>query len=34
MIRFIRGKFYPQMDGTVVIETASGIGFLVTIPAN
>ncbi len=34
MIRFLRGRFYPSTDGTVVIETAGGIGFLVTIPAN
>ena len=34
MIRFIKGKFYPQADGTVVIESASGIGFLMTIAAN
>lgn len=34
MIRFLRGKFYPQIDGTCVIETASGIGFSVTLPAN
>lgn len=34
MIRFIKGKFYPQADGTVVIENASGIGFLMTIAAN
>ena len=34
MIRFIKGKFYPQADGTVVIETNSGIGFSMMIPAN
>ena len=34
MIRFIKGKFYPQTDGTVVVETLSGIGFSMTIPAN
>ena len=34
MIRFIRGKFYPQADGSVVIETSSGIGFCMMIPAN
>ena len=34
MIRFIKGKFYPQSDGTVVIENSSGIGFLMTIAAN
>ncbi|MGN0709951.1 MAG: Holliday junction branch migration protein RuvA [Anaerovoracaceae bacterium] len=34
MIRFLKGKFYPSIDGTSVIETSSGIGFLVTIPSN
>lgn len=34
MIRFIKGIFHPGLTGTVVIETASGIGFEVTIPAN
>lgn len=34
MIRTIEGKFHPQADGTCVIETAGGIGFLVTIAAN
>ena len=34
MIRFIKGKFYPQADGTAVIETSSGIGFSMMIPAN
>lgn len=34
MIRFIKGKFYPQADGSVVIENQSGIGFLMTIAAN
>jgi len=34
MIRFIKGKFYPQTDGTIVIENESGIGFLMTIAAN
>ena len=34
MIRFIKGKFYPQSDGTVVVETSSGIGFSMTIPSN
>ena len=34
MIRFIKGKFYPQADGTVIIESASGGGFSLTIPAN
>ncbi len=34
MIRFIKGKFYPQADGTCVVETESGIGFSMTIPSN
>ena len=34
MIRFIKGKFYPQADGSVVVETSSGIGFNMMIPAN
>ena len=34
MIRFIKGIFHPQIDGTAIIETQSGIGFLVSIAAN
>lgn len=34
MIRFIKGKFHPQADGTAIIETSGGIGFLVNIAAN
>ena len=34
MIRFLKGKFHPMADGTAVVETASGIGFLVNLPAN
>ncbi|TDP50811.1 Holliday junction branch migration protein RuvA [Aminicella lysinilytica] len=34
MIRFIKGKFHPLTDGTAVIESASGVGFLVYLPAN
>lgn len=34
MIRFLRGKFHPMGDGTVIIESNSGIGFLVNVPAN
>ena len=34
MIRFIKGKFYPQTDGSIVVETSSGIGFSMTIPSN
>ena len=34
MIRFIRGIFHPGLNGSVIIETASGMGFEVHIPAN
>lgn len=34
MIRTLRGIFHPENDGTAVIETSGGIGFLLTIPAN
>lgn len=34
MIRFIKGIFHPSPDGSVIIETASGMGFEVSIPAN
>ncbi len=34
MIRYLKGTFHPQTDGTAVIETAAGIGFVVTLPAN
>ena len=34
MIRTLRGAFHPQADGTAVIETVAGIGFLVNLPAN
>lgn len=34
MIRFIKGIFHPAPDGSVIIETASGMGFEVNIPAN
>lgn len=34
MIRFIKGIFHPGLNGSVVIETASGMGFEVHIPAN
>ena len=34
MIRFLKGKFHPMGDGTVIIESGSGIGFLVNVPAN
>lgn len=34
MIRFIKGMFHPGLSGSVMIETASGMGFEVHIPAN
>ena len=34
MIRTLRGAFHPQADGTAVIESVAGIGFLVNLPAN
>lgn len=34
MIRTIRGTFHPGADGLVIIETVSGVGFEVSIPAN
>lgn len=34
MIRYLKGKFHPQTDGTAVIETAGGVGYLVSLPAN
>ena len=34
MIRFLKGKFHPQTDGTAVIETVGGVGYLVNLPAN
>lgn len=34
MIRYLKGLVHPQGDGTVIIETASGIGFRVFIPGN
>jgi len=34
MIRFLIGTFHPGLNGSVVIETRSGIGFEVSIPAN
>jgi len=34
MIRYLNGRFYPQTDGTIIIETAAGIGFLASVPAN
>ena len=34
MIRFIKGILHPGLSGSVIIETASGMGFEVNIPAN
>lgn len=34
MIRFIKGIFHPSPNGSVIVETASGMGFSVSIPAN
>lgn len=34
MIRFIKGIFHPGLSGSVIIETASGMGFEVNVPAN
>lgn len=34
MIRFVKGIFHPGIGGTVVIETAMGLGLEITIPAN
>lgn len=34
MIRFLKGIFHPGLNGSVIIENASGIGFEVHIPAN
>jgi len=34
MIRFIKGIFHPGLNGDVIIESASGLGFEVHIPAN
>ncbi|MCI2146771.1 MAG: Holliday junction branch migration protein RuvA [Clostridiales bacterium] len=34
MIRFLKGIIHPQQDGTVIIETAAGIGFRVFLPGN
>ena len=34
MIRFLRGIFHPSSDGSAIIETDSGIGFRLNVPAN
>ena len=33
MIGYIKGYFHPTPDGTVIIENASGIGFLINVPS-
>ena len=33
MIRFIKGIFHPGLNGEVIVETASGMGFEIHIPA-
>ena len=32
MIRYIKGIFHPALDGTVIVENASGVGFEINIP--
>lgn len=34
MIRCIKGRFYPNIDGSIIVETDSGVGFRVFVPAN
>ena len=34
MTRSIRGSLYPEMDGSVTVETESGVGLRVFVPAN
>ena len=34
MLRSIEGTFHPQTDGTAIIETSSGLGFLVSLASN
>lgn len=34
MIRFIKGKYHPGLNGRVIIETASGFGFEIHIASN
>lgn len=34
MIRFIKGIFHPGLNGEVIVENASGMGFEIHIPAN
>ena len=33
MIGYIKGYFHPMPDGSVIVENASGIGFLIHVPA-
>ncbi len=34
MIRYVKGIFHPAIDGTCIVETAGGIGFLITLAGN
>ena len=34
MIRFIRGTYAMNFDGGIIVETSSGIGFAISVPAN
>ncbi len=34
MIRFVKGIFHPGLGGHVIVETASGLGLEMSIPAN
>lgn len=34
MIRSLKGIFYPNIDGSIIVETETGIGFRVYVPAN
>ena len=34
MIRFIKGIFHPGLNGEVIVESVSGLGFEIHIPAN
>lgn len=34
MIRFLKGKFHPGFNGSVIIENVNGLGLEVHIPAN
>lgn len=34
MIGYIRGTFSQQVDGGIIVESTSGVGFLISIPMN